>query len=128
MEVISTFTITSLVVVLIILLILYNIGIFFVIFVVPIAIPIAYGYKTGDRATSVLLGGVPIAIAIILPNFLHDNGYGIQRWVEVLTYSVAAGFVCGLEGYFSSKQNLRSLAISICFSFIWIMIFFSGID
>lgn len=127
-KIIWALSLTSLVAFLVILLVLNNIGVFFVIFVVPIAIPITYGYITGDRTTSVLLGGIPISIAIILPNLSQDYGYGIQRWVEVFTYSIITGLVCSLEGYFSSKQNRKSLLISLCFSITGIMIFLSGID
>lgn len=83
---------------------------------IPIAIPIVYGYRTGDKITSFLIGAVSLPLGFYFIYILLDPHFIMDLFMS----SIPGGIACGLAGYFASKQRL---AVAIGLGIVWILLF-----
>ncbi len=99
-----------------------------VIFIFPI-VPIIYGWKTRNVLGSVLIGMLPIFLFFLYLYINNLDIYTPDRLKYVLPYIFKLMAIGGINGYLASKLPKRySIPLVIIWSYIWYMLFISGID
>jgi hypothetical protein len=93
-----------------------------------ILVPVVYGWYTKDTKASILLGVLPFLLVMTIPRLFASPGdAGSGYLVMTILYIVSLCSIGGLEGYFASRQEKKSLVIAIALTVLWIMVFLSGI-
>ena len=97
--------------------------------VATIIAPVVYGWKTGDSKGAVAVGVLPYLFMMIVPRIIsepHTMETGL--FAKTILFIVSLCVIGGLEGFFASRREKKSLVVAIALAGIWIVVFLSGID
>jgi hypothetical protein len=96
---------------------------------ITIIAPVVYGWKTRDTKGAALVGVLPFLFVMTIPRVLSGE---LPRTTELLVdavlYIVSLCAIGGLEGYFASLHEKKSLVVAIALAGLWIVFFLSGIN
>jgi hypothetical protein len=91
--------------------------------------PLVYGWKTCDAKGTVIIGVLPFLFAMTVPRVVSGElPRDTPVFVHTVLYIVDLCVIGGLEGYFASWHEKKSLVLAIALAGLWILVFLSGIE
>lgn len=90
--------------------------------------PIVYGWFTKDTKGAVIIGVLPFLFTMTIPRVVAGElPRDTPLLIEAVLYIVSLCVIGGLEGYFASRREWKSLVIAAVLAGVWIFVFISGI-
>jgi hypothetical protein len=90
--------------------------------------PVMYGWKTCDTNGAVLTGVLPFLSVMTIARVVSGElPPGTPSYVTSILYVAGLCIIGGLEGYFASRHEKKSLGIAIVLAGAWFWFFVSGI-
>jgi hypothetical protein len=91
--------------------------------------PIVYGWKTCDTKGAVLIGVLPILFVMTVPRIVSGElPWDAPLFMHTVLTIAMLCIIGGLEGYFASLHEKKSLVLAIVLAGLWIFVFLSAIE
>lgn len=92
-------------------------------------LPIFYGYITGKKGESILVGVLPFLVVFlttssIISVIMHPNLRFPIWWILMILAGL--GIIPGIEGYFAARRRVLSLLIAVFLCILWFQILICG--
>ena len=91
--------------------------------------PVAYGRMTRDTIGAILIGVLPFLLVMTVPRLLSGEIPQDTGWLAwTVLYIVSLCTIGGLEGFFASRRDEKSLVVAVLMAGAWFWVFLSGIN
>lgn len=99
-----------------------------IVLLATIVAPVIYGWKTCDTNGAVLTGVLPFLFVMTVARVVSGELFpDTPSYVNSILYPAGLCIIGGLEGYFASRHEKKSLGIAIILAGAWFWFFLSGI-
>lgn len=96
---------------------------------ITIAAPIVYGWQTRDAKGAVFIGVFPFLITMTVPRIVSGElPRDTTQLVRTVIYIASLCTISGLEGYFASRHEDKSLLAALALAGLWFIVFLSGLN
>jgi hypothetical protein len=93
-----------------------------------IVAPVIYGWNTCDTKGAVLTGVLPFLFVMTVARVVSGElPAATPSYVNSILYGAGFCIIGGLEGYFASRHEKKSLGIALVLAGAWFWFFLSGI-